>query len=168
MAKITGRLQHRPKVALDTTDKRRSRKRALVGMLVGLTLFVIAVLALGGGVFIPVSLAKRAAAARDYARANWWISMARRWDGKNADVEFLSARIARHEQRFRDMGHHLKNSSQFGMDRKRVRREELLVLAADGQLDGIEEELHRGMGTAEGDEIEIIAHRSKRGKLWVW
>lgn len=145
MAKKEGRLH----------KTRWRRKSLLISAGIVFAVALVAIFTFGDGPLGSLTFAKRAIKARDYERAEWWISVSRRWNPRSAEAEFLLARIARHQQRFDDMAKHLENASQFGMNHQRLRREELLVLAAGGQLHGIDGELHRAMAAMDGDEIEI-------------
>src|SRR5688572_24901195 len=129
---------------------RSSRKRNLLLVLAGLVAVVLIAFAFGVGGIIPLAKARGAIAARDYERARWWISTSQFLAPDSGDAEFLLARIARHEDRLDEMRQHLRNAEKLGIDRQRLRREEMLVLANQGQLDGVEEELRRWLAAAEG------------------
>ena len=74
------------------------------------TFALVAIFTFGDGPLGSLTFAKRAIKARDYERAEWWISVSRRWNPRSAEAEFLLARIARHQQRFDDMAKHLETN----------------------------------------------------------
>jgi hypothetical protein len=123
-----------------------------------LGLLLVLVIALGGSTIVPHYYANRAIREREYETAKWWLGVARRLDFDNAETEFLTARIARHEERLPEMEEHLRRARQFGMDAQRIKREELLVMAARGELRGVEEPLRNGWRMRKATSRRFATH----------
>lgn len=110
---------------------------------------------LGWVALIPLAYARTQIAARNDAGAVRWIAWAETLGTRSAESELLSARIARRQGRLEDMARHLRKARSLGCDLKRLQREEMLVLAAEGRLEGIESELNHWLAETGGDAPEI-------------
>ncbi len=103
----------------------------------------------------PQELARQALVRRDYEAARRWTQQAIRFDDRNAETEFLLARLERKRGHLAEVRRHLVRAAALGCDRDRLRREELLAQAQTGVLDGILSDLDRMLIDHSDDGAEI-------------
>lgn len=75
---------------------------------------------------------------RDSVSAQWWLNVTHRVVPENADTAFLQARISRRAGDTLTFRQSIDRADQLGFSRKRLSREQVLMLAQLGQLRGIE------------------------------
>ncbi|MGC1273693.1 MAG: tetratricopeptide repeat protein [Planctomycetaceae bacterium] len=135
---------------------RPPRARRTIALLIGLVLLLLVGLWSGAAARVPLAFADGALWRRDDDRAAYWAGLAKRIDRTNVDAEFVLARVARRDGRFDDAADHVSAARSLGADATKARREEMLVLAQIGRLDGIEEPLNAWLAEADlADRREI-------------
>lgn len=142
---------------------RPPRARRTIAMLIGLVLLVLVGLWSGAAARVPLAFAEGALWRRDDDRAAYWAGLTKRIDRTNIGAEFVLARVARRDGRFEDAAEHASAARSLGADETRVRREEMLVLAQIGRLDGIEEPLNAWLAEADLDDRREICEAYANG-----
>lgn len=102
------------------------------------------------------SAARQAIAGRRFDDAQLWLGRSKSLSTKNAECEFLLARLARKQGQLPAMSAHLHSASELGYDKKTLAREQDLALASIGRMeDGVEERLQAWLQEGSIDFSEI-------------
>ena len=130
-------------------------KRVRRLMPLALAVFLVTAWMLGWLAWWPRQWALQALERREYAEARNWAHRAAYLDGQSAETEWLLGRIDRKLGRTDEALRHLRIAASFGADPKLIRREELLLHAQTGALEGILVELDRLLIEHSEDGSEI-------------
>jgi len=136
------------------SKKKQPRRNRFWLFVVGGIAAILAVLfALRGE--IVASRARASLSERDLDSALWWLNVGKRISPKNAECEFLLARLARKKSDVVSMREHLSKAGDLGYSPKLVQREMWLALAQSGSLRDAEPHLHEMFRDQQGDGREI-------------
>ena len=92
---------------------------------------------------------------RDYSVAWDWTQRSLRLAGDHPETEFLISRIERKRGHLDLAGKHLYRSATLGVERDRIRREELLIRAQQGDIAGSIKDLYQMLSRYSEDGAEI-------------
>ena len=122
-------------------------------------LTVICIIAVGWLSGLPAWWTRQCAltaySRRDYPNAWDWTQLSVRFAGNHPETEFLISRLERKRGHLDLAGKHLQRSAALGLERDRVRREELLVRARQGDIKGIIKDLYQLLIRHSEDGAEI-------------
>lgn len=133
------------------------RRKLLVGLLV--VLLVVLFTQRNRWATLPNAMARRQLAVRrdaGDAAAEAWLQTSLRLSPRNAETQWLLARVARRQGRMSAVKEHLTLAQEYGLARERIEREQWLALAQDGQMRAAEPHLSELLLKPDGDEQEIL------------
>lgn len=120
-----------------------------------MVLLIAAWAAWGGPAAITNGLAQGALSRRELPQAAAWLGWSGRLGPRNAEAEFLRARLARHENRLDDVRRHLLRAQELGHPVELLQREQWLALAQSGQMREAEPQLRVLLTDQRDDGAEV-------------